>query len=125
MQSYEKFRNYNAFKRRNHNLRKKSWNLYKCSKIKRCTFAKDFKTLNDSNMKRTFLNRVLLTVISLLAVACSSDEAGEVNAQTTGASGKTLVVYYSYTNNCREIVTSLTSLLQVNSTMCRTPLCSS
>jgi len=76
-------------------------------------------------MKRTFLNRVLLTVISLLAVACSSDEAGEVNAQTTSASGKTLVVYYSYTNNCREIVTSLTSLLQVNSTMCRTPLCSS
>lgn len=74
----------------------------------------DFKTLNDSNMKRTFLNRVLLTVISLLAVSCSSDEAGEVNAQTTNGSSKTLVVYYSYTNNCREIVTSLTSQIEAD-----------
>ena len=72
------------------------------------------KTLNDSNMKRIFLNRVLLTVVSLLAVACSGDEAGEVNAQTTGASGKTLVVYYSYTNNCREIVTTLTSQIEAD-----------
>jgi flavodoxin len=65
-------------------------------------------------MKRTFLNRMLLTVVSLLAVACSSDEAGEVNAQTTGSLGKTLVVYYSYTNNCREIVTSLTSQIEAD-----------
>jgi len=65
-------------------------------------------------MKRTFLNRVLLTVMSLLAVACSGEEAGKVNAQTNGASGKTLVVYYSYTNNCREIVTTLTSQIQAD-----------
>ena len=70
------------------------------------------KTLSDSNMKRTFLNRVLLTVMSLLAVACSSDDAGELNAQVAEGSGKTLVVYYSYTNNCREIVTTLTSQIE-------------
>lgn len=65
-------------------------------------------------MKRTFLNRVLLTVMSILAVACSSDEAGELNAQTTEGSGKTLVVYYSYTNNCREIVTTLTGQIEAD-----------
>ena len=65
-------------------------------------------------MKRTFLNRVLLTVMSLLAVVCSGDEAGKVNAQTTGSSDKTLVVYYSYTNNCREIVNTLTSQIQAD-----------
>ena len=65
-------------------------------------------------MKTTFLNRVLLTVMSLLAVACSGDEAGKVNAQTTGSTGKTLVVYYSYTNNCREIVTTLTSQIKAD-----------
>ena len=65
-------------------------------------------------MKKIFLNRVLLTVVSLLAVVCSSDEAGRVNAQTTGGSDKTLVVYYSYTNNCHEIVTTLTSQIQAD-----------
>ena len=32
----------------------------------------------------------------------------------TGVSGKTLVVYYSYTNYCREIVTTLTSQIQAD-----------
>ena len=62
-------------------------------------------------MKRTFLSRLLLTVVSLLAVACSSDEAGQVNAQPTADTGRTLVVYYSYTGNCRSIVSALTSQL--------------
>ena len=57
---------------------------------------------------------MLLTVMSLLAVACSSDEAGDVNAQVASTSGKTLVVYYSYTNNCREIVTTLTSQIEAD-----------
>ena len=72
------------------------------------------KTLNDKSMKRTILNRMLLTVMSLMAVVCIGDEAGKVNAQTTGASSKTLVVYYNYTNNCREIVTTLTSQIQAD-----------
>jgi flavodoxin len=32
----------------------------------------------------------------------------------TGATAKTLVVYYSYTNNCREIVTTLTNQIQAD-----------
>lgn len=58
--------------------------------------------------------RLLLTVVSLLAVACSSDEAGEVNAQPTVNTGKTLVVYYSYTGNCRSIVNTLTSQIEAD-----------
>ena len=52
---------------------------------------------------------MLLTVISLLAVACSSDDAGELSAQTPDQDSKALVVFYSYTNNCRDIVNTLTS----------------
>ena len=63
-------------------------------------------------MKKTVLSRVLLTIVSLLAIACSNDDAGQVNAQPatnqTTASGKTLVVYYSYTGNCQKIVGELT-----------------
>ena len=33
---------------------------------------------------------------------------------STSASAKTLVVYYSYTNNCREIVTTLTSQIDAD-----------
>ena len=57
---------------------------------------------------------MLLTVVSLLAVACSSDDAGQVNAQPTASAGKTLVVYYSYTNNCRDIMTTLTSQIEAD-----------
>ena len=55
---------------------------------------------------------MLLTVVCLLAVSCSNDEDGQVNAQTTMKTGKTLVVYYSYTGNSRDIVTSLTSQIE-------------
>ena len=63
---------------------------------------------------KKLLKRMLLTVMSLLAVACGSDEAGEVTAQTTGEPGKTLVAYYSYTNNCRDIVATLTSQIDAD-----------
>ena len=33
---------------------------------------------------------------------------------SANAPAKTLVVYYSYTNNCREIVTSLTSQIEAD-----------
>ena len=57
---------------------------------------------------------MLLTVVCLLAVACSNDEDGQVNAQTTMKAGKTLVVYYSYTGNCRDIMTTLTSQIEAD-----------
>ena len=50
-----------------------------------------------------------MILMSLLMVCCSKDD--EVMAVTPQEAGKTLVVYYSYTNNCHEIVTSLTSQL--------------
>ena len=48
--------------------------------------------------------------MSLLMVCCTKNS--EVKAATMQEAGKTLVVYYSYTNNCHEIVTSLTSQIQ-------------
>ena len=57
---------------------------------------------------------MLLTVVCLLVVSCSNDEDGQVNAQTTMKTGKTLVVYYSYTGNSRDIVTSLTSQIEAD-----------
>ena len=50
--------------------------------------------------------------MSLLMVCCTKDD--EVKAATVQEDGKTLVVYYSYTNNCHEIVTSLTSQIQAD-----------
>ena len=49
-------------------------------------------------MKRNFIG-VICAVLTLLS---------------TSASAKTLVVYYSYTNNCREIVTTLTSQIEAD-----------
>ena len=48
----------------------------------------------------------------MLLTCCSKDS--NVTAQTVGNAGKTLVVYYSYTGNCREIVTTLTSQIQAD-----------
>ena len=53
-----------------------------------------------------------LILMSLLMVCCTKDD--EVKAATVQEAGKTLVVYYSYTNNCHEIVTSLTSQIQAD-----------
>jgi len=48
----------------------------------------------------------------MLLTACSKND--EVKAATVQEAGKTLVVYYSYTNNCHEIVTTLTSQIQAD-----------
>ena len=53
-----------------------------------------------------------LILMSLLMVCCTKDD--EAKAATVQEAGKTLVVYYSYTNNCHEIVTSLTSQIQAD-----------
>ena len=50
--------------------------------------------------------------MSLLMVCCTKDD--EAKAATVQEAGKTLVAYYSYTNNCHEIVTSLTSQIQAD-----------
>ena len=51
-------------------------------------------------------------MMSLLMVCCTKNS--EVKAATVQEAGKTLVVYYSYTNNCHEIVTSLTNQIEAD-----------
>ncbi|MBR6182159.1 MAG: hypothetical protein IKQ77_13230, partial [Prevotella sp.] len=48
------------------------------------------------------MKKTLLILILALTAICSSTQ------------GKTLVVYYSYTGNCREIVNKLTSQIQAD-----------
>ena len=48
----------------------------------------------------------------MLLTCCSKDS--EVQAESVGNAGKTLVVYYSYTNKCHEIVQTLTSQMEVD-----------
>ena len=48
----------------------------------------------------------------MLFCCCSSDS--EVKAEEPTNTGKTLVVYYSYTGNCREIVNTLTSQIEAD-----------
>lgn len=49
-----------------------------------------------------YMKKLLFFVCAMLTSLC------------TGATAKTLVVYYSYTGNCREIVTTLTSQIQAD-----------
>ena len=53
------------------------------------------------------MKQILLLMAAMLLCCCSSD--CEVKAEVPANAGKTLVVYYSYTGNCREIVNSLRS----------------
>ena len=58
------------------------------------------------------MKQIAFIMMSLLMVCCTKDD--EAKAATVQEAGKTLVVYYSYTNNCHEIVTSLTSQIQAD-----------
>ena len=53
-----------------------------------------------------------LILMSLLMVCCTKDD--EVKAATVQEAGKTLVVYYSYTGNCQQIVESLTAQIEAD-----------
>ncbi len=55
--------------------------------------------------------------MSFFMMACQSDEANAMppaNNNSSNGDSKTLVVYYSYTNNCRDIVTTLTSQISAD-----------
>jgi len=58
------------------------------------------------------MKQIMMLLAAMLLTACSKDD--EVKAATVQEAGKTLVVYYSYTNNCHEIVTSLTSQIEAD-----------
>jgi len=62
------------------------------------------------------MRQILLFLGAMLLSCCSSSDS-EVKAETpanTSNTGKTLVVYYSYTGNCRAIVNTLTSQIQAD-----------
>ncbi len=58
------------------------------------------------------MKQVLLFFAAMLFSCCSSDS--EVMAEAPANAAKTLVVYYSYTGNSREIVNTLTSQIQAD-----------
>lgn len=58
------------------------------------------------------MKQILLFFAAMLFSCCSSDI--EVNAEVPVNISKTLVVFYSYTGNCREIVNTLTSQIQAD-----------
>ena len=67
----------------------------------------------------TKMKQILMIMAAMLLSCCSSDseamaEVVSPQANTEGEIGKTLVVYYSYTGNCREIVTTLRSQIQTD-----------
>ena len=58
------------------------------------------------------MKQILLLLTAMLFCCCSSDN--EVKADVPSNVGKTLVVYYSYTGNCREIVNTLASQMEAD-----------
>ncbi|MBQ9170003.1 MAG: hypothetical protein IJ148_04145 [Bacteroidaceae bacterium] len=59
-------------------------------------------------MIQTFFRRCMALVTLLAAASCSEGEGIEAKAQAPASMGKTLVVYYSFTNNVRTIVGEMT-----------------
>ena len=61
------------------------------------------------------MKQILLIFMAMLLTYCSSES--DVKAETTQATanmGKTLIVYYSYTNKCHEIATTLSSQIEAD-----------
>ena len=58
------------------------------------------------------MKKIILFLAAMLFCCCSTDN--KVKAEEPTNTGKTLVVYYSYTGNCREIVNTLTSHIEAD-----------
>ena len=70
------------------------------------------RTFADEIQNVMKMKQIMMLLVAVLLTACSKDD--EAKAATVQEAGKTLVVYYSYTNNCHEIMTSLTSQIQAD-----------
>ena len=75
----------------------------------------------ELNIVRTFadeiqnvmkMKQIMMLLAAMLLTACSKNS--EVKAATVQEAGKTLVVYYSYTGNCQQIVESLTAQIEAD-----------
>ena len=67
-------------------------------------------------MKKSF-NHILLILTSFFMVACQSDEANAMppaDNNSTNGDNKTLIVYYSYTNNTEQIVDDLKTMINAD-----------
>lgn len=62
---------------------------------------------------KLLMKRILSIIMLIVAVACSSTDDIDLNAQTVEG-GKTLVVYYSFTNNVRTIVGELSKQISAD-----------
>ena len=58
------------------------------------------------------MKQIMMLLAAMLLTACSKNS--EVKAATVQEAGKTLVVYYSYTGNCQQIVESLTAQIEAD-----------
>lgn len=66
---------------------------------------------------KNFLSNVLFVLAAFLLAACQSEDADAMpsnNDKNTTGNSRTLIVYYSYTNNTEEIVTDLKSLISAD-----------
>lgn len=58
------------------------------------------------------MKQILLLMTALMLFSCSSD--GDIQAQDTAATGKTLVVYFTSSGNCREIAQTVQTHLPLS-----------
>lgn len=60
------------------------------------------------------MRRIMILLTATLFACCSSGSEAKAEHNPAQNSGKTLVAYYSYTGNCREIVNSLTAQIEAD-----------
>lgn len=61
-----------------------------------------------------FFNLLIFFVLLICCTSGSEAKAGVPYPEASGEIGKTLVVYYSYTGNCRDIVSALTDQIEAD-----------
>ncbi len=66
----------------------------------------------DIQETKITMQKIFSFLAAMLFCCCSADN--EVKAEVPANTGKTLVVYYSYTGNCREIINTLTSQMEAD-----------
>ena len=60
------------------------------------------------------MKQIMMLLAAMLFTCCSSDSEVKAEPAPVQNAAKTLVVYYSYTNKCHEIVTTLTSQIEAD-----------